>query len=53
MTWTRKDDIEWRDRGEGCIECNQALLPAVLLTLFAMLLNARAMWRYVRHGEMP
>lgn len=46
--WMRKDDISWGDEG-----CNRVAPRVALLIVFAMLLNLRSMWRYVRHGEMP
>lgn len=45
----RKGEISWGD--ETC--CFDMFGMAVPLTLFAMLLNLRAVWRYMRYDVMP
>lgn len=33
--------------------CRGVFGAALVLTLCAMLLNMRSVWRYIRHGDMP
>lgn len=37
----------------GAKSCPAWFGAALVLTLCAMLLNLHAVWRYVRHGDMP
>lgn len=41
-------DTTWGKAG-----CDARFGAALVLTLGAMLLNMRSVWRYVRHGDMP